>query len=159
MRITNLSKKKSQLNLNLKRNNNPRNKNKKERRVRRKMKRRKNKLPLFKWKPDSITELLISELQENKLFSDLSQDFANSTESSTLNMDSSKFTLPSFSLVHPKEDLMYLTSSISAERVVSLNLLNFTSKCASWLTSKECFKSVLSSEHRTPSLIVTCANS
>ena len=159
--LNQLNKKKSKKHLNPKKKNRLKKKlrKKEKRRVKRKRKRRKNKPQLFRWKPDLITELSISEPQENKLFSDLSQDCVNCTESSILSMDLLKFILLNSLQVHPKEDRTCSTSNTLEERVALLNLLNFTNKCVWWLTSKEYLKSAQFLELKTPSLIVTCASS
>lgn len=93
------------------------------------------------------------------LSSDSNQAFVKYSESSFWKRISSKSTPQNLSAVHQKVEPMSSNWVTSVKKLAWLNLLNFTSKCASWETSKESSKSVQCSELRTHSPTDTCASS
>lgn len=141
--------------------------NKKERKVRsKKRKKRKNNKSKnnlnrrsSRWKPDSTTESSIWEQLPSTLSSDFNQESVKYLESSFWKKISLKSTLQNLSAVRQKVEPTFSNWVTSERKLASLNLPNFTSKCASWETSKESSKSVQSSELRTHSLTDTCASS
>ncbi len=129
-------------------------------RSKRKKKREVNKTKLeFLCQPDLTIELLIWELNQNRLFSEFRVEFVNSLENFCTRKNSLKSILQNLLQDLQKEELMSLNLNILEMRLASLNLHNFISKCVLWLILIECLKLGLFSELKIHSLIDICVNS